>query len=146
MKIKRALAGIAAFTALSVAPAAVFAQTTAPGDPVVLNHVQVSLPYSVGNGEATVPGSIHLSFRNTHNVVATDVLFVVRVAAMNPTYIDDAGTFSQNVDVRQTLADESPANGQTVAIERVKFADGTQWVSHLGFIPAPLAPAGPLGI
>jgi hypothetical protein len=137
MNIKRTLSGIAAITVLSIAPAAVFAQTAAPGEPVVLTHVQVSLPYSVGNGEGTVPGSIDLSFRNTHSVVATDVLFVVRGDQTNPIYIDDGGTFAQNVDIRQTLADESPASGQTVTVERVTFADGTEWIDDVGFIPAP---------
>jgi len=139
MNIKRALSGIAAVTVLSAAPAAVFAQTATPDGPVVLTHVQVSQPYSVGNGEARVPGSIDLSFRNTHNVVATDVLFVVRGDEKNPIYIDDAGTFSPGVDIRRTLADESPANGQSVAVERVTFADGTEWINHIGFIPAPQA-------
>jgi hypothetical protein len=84
-----------------------------------------------------VSGSIDLSFRNTHSVVATDVLFVVRGDQTNPIYIDDGGTFAQDVDIRQTLADESPASGQTVAVERVTFADGTEWIDDVGFIPAP---------
>jgi hypothetical protein len=138
MNIKRAAVAFAALTTLSGTPLLASAQATVSGNPVIVSQVRVYPAEDVGNGEMTRPGALDVTFRNARKVAATDVFFEVSSNGMYLTNIHDTGSFAPGVSIRHEFPDESYASDQRVKLTRVKFADGSVWVSGVGVI----APGG----
>jgi hypothetical protein len=134
MNIKHAVVASALLSALAGAPLLVSAQTTAPSNPVVVSNVRAYPAEDVGNGEMTRPGALDVTFHNTRDIAATDVAFEVSSNGMHLDYIHDTGSFAPDVTIRHEFSDQSYATDQSVKVTRVKFADGSVWVSGVGII------------
>jgi hypothetical protein len=82
----------------------------------------------------TRPGALDVTFRNTRDVAATDVAFEVASNGMDLDNVHDTGSFAPNVVIRHEFSDQSYATDQSVKVTRVKFADGSIWISGVGLI------------
>jgi hypothetical protein len=138
MNIKHAAVTFAALATFTGAPLLVSAQTTASSNPVVVSDVRVYPAEDVGNGEMTRPGALDVTFRNTRDVAATDVFFQVSSDRTHLDNIHDTGSFAPNVTIRHEFSDQSYSTDQSLTVTRVKFADGSVWISGVGVI----APSG----
>jgi hypothetical protein len=134
MNIKHAAAAFAAITTFAGAPLLVCAQTTASSNPVVVSNVRVYPAEDVGNGEMTRPGALDVTFRNTRDVAANEVFFEVSSNGRHLDNIRDTGSFAPDVTIRHEFSDQSYASDQSVKVTRVKFADGSLWISGVGVI------------
>jgi hypothetical protein len=138
MNIKHAAVTFAALATFTGAPLLVSAKTTASSNPVVVSDVRVYPAEDVGNGEMTRPGALDVTFRNTRDVAATDVFFQVSSDRTHLDNIHDTGSFAPNVTIRHEFSDQSYSTDQSLTVTRVKFADGSVWISGVGVI----APSG----
>jgi hypothetical protein len=125
------IAAAAAVLALGVAPALASAQTTAP---VALTASSAQPQILDGSGYNTT-GIADVTFVNTSNVPATEVDFTLSSNGEPLATLRDVGTFSPNVSVSHTFANDQTARDEQLSIAEVKFADGTVWVNDA---PLPL--------
>ena len=77
--------------------------------------------------------SLQLTFRNTDDVVATQVAFDVTHGGERTTVID-RGRFSKDVAIEHTFVNEIPEGGYTrtpdrCAVSAITYADGRHWTA-----------------
>jgi hypothetical protein len=127
MKINQ-VAAIAAFCLLA-APPMISLAGSATTDPIAVTNVEVQpTAYSSGTGFVSV------SFTNTSNVTATEVVFELS-SETSFQRIHDVGRFAPGVQIRHAYLDYSRMPDQQVKVTRVDFADGTIWAN--GYTTAP---------
>jgi hypothetical protein len=119
------IAAAAVVLALGVAPALVAAQTTAPIALVASN----AEPQIADASAYNTAGIAAVTFVNTSNVPATEVDFTLSSNGEALKTLRDVGTFSPNVTVSHTFANDQTARDQQLSVAEVKFADGTVWVN-----------------
>jgi len=78
--------------------------------------------------------SLRLTFRNTDDVVATQVAFDVTHGGERTTIID-RGRFSKDVAIEHTFMNEIPDGGYTrlpdvCAVSAITYADGRRWTAQ----------------
>jgi hypothetical protein len=124
MTINFIAAALAATTIAAGSPAIASAETTAP---VAITDVQ-NTP-SLGYLNTYNPGLLTVSFKNTSDVAATDVIFELASGNKFLDSYEDAGSFAKGVAVTHSFNNIQTALNQRVAIAEVKFADGSVWVN-----------------
>jgi hypothetical protein len=127
-------------SALVVALAGVATIAASPADapaagPIHLDNVDI-VPWS----ESLGAGGISVTFTNTNAVAARRILFDLIAGGKITGRYDDAGSFAPGTRIRHGFVDWHAEQGQTLAIERVTFSDGSLW-AHGEMVPAPEATA-----
>jgi hypothetical protein len=124
-----------------IAAAAVFATIlaaaadTSAAEPIHLDNVEI-VPWTEGLGA----GGISVTFTNANTVAARRILFDLIAGGKIIGRYDDAGSFAPGTRIKHGFVDWHAEPGQTLAIERVTFSDGSSW-AHGEMVPAPEATA-----
>jgi hypothetical protein len=113
---------IAAPLAASAAPTAP-AIALAPSAPILVRDVNAQPTGSENQG----PGFLSLTFTNTSNVAANEVVFELDANGRYNRLIHDVGTFAPGVAIKHAYYDLSGASNQQVKVIKVQFNDGTSW-------------------
>jgi hypothetical protein len=126
MNIKHIAASIAALTILAGGPAIALAGTSFSSDPIAVSNVNVQ---PNGESDGFGPGFVSMDFQNTSNVDATEVVFELDVDGAKVSRFNDIGSFAPGVTVRHAFLNTSSDSNAQLRIAKVKFADGSVWVS-----------------
>jgi hypothetical protein len=113
------------------APLAASAAPTAPGvalapsAPIVVRDVNAQPTGSENQG----PGFLSVTFTNTSNVAANEVVFELDANGRYNRIIRDVGTFAPGVAIKHAYYDLSGASDQQVKVIKVQFNDGSTWTN-----------------
>jgi hypothetical protein len=72
--------------------------------------------------------SVTIRFRNTGDVAAREVVFVVQAAGHIPAVIDDVGNYPKGGYVH-TFYNLGDVYGGTVTLRAVRYVDGSEWTA-----------------
>ena len=125
MNFKQLAASIAALSVLAAAPLEVRANSFTPPGPISIIDVEVAPASTDGEVDA---GFVTVAFKNTSQIVATEVDFEVEDNGIQVGHIVDAGTFAPGVTIAHTFPNDSAVSGLNVVVSTVKFVHGSQWV------------------
>jgi hypothetical protein len=114
-----ALATPLAASAAPNAPALAFASSA----PIAVSDVNAQPTGTENQG----PGFLSVTFTNTSNVAANEVVFELDANGRYNRLIHDVGTFAPGVAIKHGYYDLSGASDQQVKVVKVKFNDGTSW-------------------
>jgi hypothetical protein len=118
MTIKQA-AATAAFTVLAALPSIALAALATP-DPIAINHVEVQ-----PTGDGFNAGFVTVTFTNTSNVTATEVVF--QLSGTTFQRVNDVGTFAPGVQITHAFLYYAHTPDEHVKVAEVDFANGTIW-------------------
>jgi hypothetical protein len=116
-----ALATPLAASAAPTAPAIALASSV----PIVVRDVNTQPTGAENQG----PGFLSLTFTNTSNVGANEVVFELDANGRYDRLIDDVGTFAPGVAIKHGYFDLSGASDQHVKVIKVQFNDGSTWAN-----------------
>jgi hypothetical protein len=123
---------VAALTVSTATAVPVFAQAS---DPVTITSVTIRPPIvgpashetGLTVGPQNQPGHVSVSFVNHKAVAATEVDFALLSRGKTIRTAPLSGTFSHGVTIQHSWTTSAAGLDQSVAITKVKFADGSVW-------------------
>jgi len=131
MLISTAAFIVAALTVGTATPVSVFAQAS---DPVTITSLTIRPPVvgpppraGLTRGPQKQPGHVSISFVNHKAIAATEVDFALLSHGQTIKTATLSGTFSQGVTINHSWNSNDANLDQSVAITKVKFADGSVW-------------------
>lgn len=128
MNIKLATATLGAALILAGSPA--FAADMESG-PIQIDNVAIygGLTTNANADNIIQPGSAAISFTNTYNFPATEVVFALEAQGYVVDRFEDVGSFATGVTINHKFGENEPNPATRVAVEKATFADGTVWVN-----------------
>jgi hypothetical protein len=119
-------------------PPSIAAAVTTPDNTVSIVSSDLSNQPVYGSGWSN---SVTIRFRNTRDVAAREVVFVVQAAGHIPTMIDDVGNYPRGEYVH-TFYNLADVYGGAVTLRAVKYDDGSEWTAPIPRLEATTLPVG----
>jgi hypothetical protein len=105
------------------APVLALAMPNSLSTPIVVNGVDITRDAETSTADSTV----HVSFTNTSNVTATEVVFELDVNGAFVRNVDDVGEFAPGVTIKHAFEQTADGSEKQVKVVAVRFADGSTW-------------------
>jgi hypothetical protein len=121
--ISKILSAALVSAAIAAAPAIGSAATIQP-NPIQIENVQAT------SSDRSVDGpTLTITYANQSPVPVSDVLFVNLSNGQIVDGYEDSGNFTTGATINHTFFNDAPAADTQLAVDVVKFADGSTWVN-----------------